>query len=226
VNGKTGWNVVAGFHAFIGWLVEVEQIAAVPKITWPKKPRSNPATIGPSTQRAILDAIPEEKRGVFLAMALLCIRPSEAVEMASRQLRGDGWITVDVSRADRSVYSGTKAVKNEEPRTLPIPDELAEWIERWVPRERRLAGALLFVNPNTGGPWGRRRRSSAPGTRPAIRSACASRSTAGRSTRSGHRGVRRASGSRRAARPGGAARWPSVDVPPVFLQEEIELATN
>jgi integrase len=153
VSGKTAWNVVAGFHAFLGWLVEVEQLAAVPKVTWPKKPRSNPATIGPATQRAILDAIPEESRGVFLAMALLCIRPSEAVEMTSRQLRGDGWITIDVSRADRGLYSGTKGVKNEEPKTLPLPDELAEWIERWVPRERRVAGAGLFVNPNTGGPW-------------------------------------------------------------------------
>ena len=53
----------------------------------------------------------------------------------------------------RVVYSGTKAVKNEEPKTLPLPDELADWIERWVPRERRVAGGRLFVNPNTGGPW-------------------------------------------------------------------------
>ncbi|TMA35978.1 MAG: hypothetical protein E6J87_02170 [Deltaproteobacteria bacterium] len=149
VTGKTTWNVVAGFHAFLGWLVEVEQLAAVPRIAWPKKPRSNPMTIGPNTQRAILDAIPDEKRGVFLAMALLCIRPSEAVEMTARQLRGDGWITIDVSRADRRLNSGTKAVKNEEPKTLPIPDELGEWLERWVPRERRLAGARLFTNPNS-----------------------------------------------------------------------------
>jgi integrase len=153
VTGKTAWNVVAGFHSFLGWLVEVERLAAIPRITWPKKPRSNPATIGPATQRAILDAIAEEKRGVFLAMALLCIRPSEAVEMTSRQLRGDGWITIDVSRADRGLYSGTKSVKNEEPKTLPLPDELADWIERWVPRERRVAGERLFVNPNTGGGW-------------------------------------------------------------------------
>ena len=27
------------------------------------------------------------------------------------------------------------------------------WIEKWVPRERRLKGVLLFTNPNTGGPW-------------------------------------------------------------------------
>jgi len=69
------------------------------------------------------------------------------------QLRGDGWVTIDVSRADRSVYSGTKAVKNDERKTLPLPEELAEWIDRWVPRERRLQDGLLFVNPNTGGPW-------------------------------------------------------------------------
>ena len=73
--------------------------------------------------------------------------------MTSRQLRGDGWITIDVSRANRGLYSGTKAVKNEEPKTLPLPDELAEWIERWVPRERRVARERLFVNPNTGGAW-------------------------------------------------------------------------
>jgi hypothetical protein len=51
-------------------------------------------------------------------------------------------------RADRSLYSGTKGVKNEEPKTLPIPDELADWIERWVPRERRVASERLFLNPN------------------------------------------------------------------------------
>jgi len=79
-----------------------KQLPTVPRIAWPKKPRSNPATIGPSTQRAILDAIPEEKRAVFLAMALLRIRPSEAVETPSRQLRGDGWITIDVSRAPKA----------------------------------------------------------------------------------------------------------------------------
>jgi hypothetical protein len=35
VTGKTVWNVVAGFRAFLGWLVEVEQIPAVPRIAWP-----------------------------------------------------------------------------------------------------------------------------------------------------------------------------------------------
>ena len=53
-------------------------------LAWPKKPKSHPTRIGPQTQRAILDAIPEEKRGLFVATALLCIRPSEAVEMRAR----------------------------------------------------------------------------------------------------------------------------------------------
>jgi integrase len=153
VQGKTAWNVMAGFHAFLGWLVEIEELDRVPKMIWPKKRKSQAKVIGPQTQRAILEAIPEEARGVYLAMALLCIRPSEAVAMCSRQLRGDGWITVDVSRADRTVDSGVKPTKNEEPKTLPLPDELADWIERWVPKEARLRGELLFCNPRTGGGW-------------------------------------------------------------------------
>jgi hypothetical protein len=36
--------------------------------------------------------------------------------MTSRQLRGDGWITIDVSRADRKLHSGTKAVKKSGPQ--------------------------------------------------------------------------------------------------------------
>ena len=75
------------------------------------------------------------------------------MEITSRQLRGDGWITIDVSRADRGLHSGTKGVKNDEPKTLPLPDELSNWLERWVPRERRLTGERLFLNPNTNGPW-------------------------------------------------------------------------
>jgi len=153
IQGKTAWNVVAGFRAFLGWLVEIEELDRAPRMEWPKKRRTQPTIIGQATQRALLDAIPEDARGVFLAMALLCIRPSEAVEMTSRQLRGDGWITIDVSRADRRMGSGTKPVKNDEPKTLPIPDELAGWIGTWVPRERRVKGCLLFTNPHTEGPW-------------------------------------------------------------------------
>lgn len=153
VQGKTAWNIVAGFHAFLGWLVEIEELERVPKIMWPKKRTAQPEVIGPTTQRAILDAIPEAARGVYLAMALLCVRPSEAVAMTARQLRGDGWIIVDVSRADRTLGSGEKPTKNDEPKTLPLPDELLDWIEEWVPKETRLRGEVLFTNPRTNGAW-------------------------------------------------------------------------
>jgi integrase len=86
-------------------------------------------------------------------MALLCIRPSEAVVMSARQIRGDGWITIDASRADRTVGSAVKPTKNEEPKTLPLPDELSDWIDRWVPKEARLRGEILFCNPRTGDGW-------------------------------------------------------------------------
>ncbi len=63
------------------------------------------------------------------------------------------WITVDVSRADRTLGSGEKPTKNDEPKTLPLPEELLDWIEEWVPKETRLRGEVLFTNPRTSGPW-------------------------------------------------------------------------
>jgi len=153
IQGKTAWNVVAGFHAFLGWLVEIEELDRVPKIMWPKKHKSLITPIGPDTQRAILNAIPEEARGAYLAMALLCVRPGEAVVMSARQLSGDGWVTVDATRADRTLDSGLKRTKNEEPKRLPLPEELGDWIDRWVPKEARLRGEFLFTNPRTGGGW-------------------------------------------------------------------------
>jgi len=34
-----------------------------------------------------------------------------------------------------------------------VPDDLAEWIEMHVPRQGRLTGAPLFVNPASGNRW-------------------------------------------------------------------------
>ncbi|MCP5058660.1 MAG: tyrosine-type recombinase/integrase [bacterium] len=153
VQGKTAWNVVAGFHAFLAWLVEIEELERVPKLMWPKKHSPKTSVIGIETQQAILDAIPEDARGVYLAMARLCVRPSEAVVMNARQLCADGWVNVDVSRADRTIGSGEKSIKNDEAKRLPLPDDLAEWINRWVPAEDRLRRKVLFNNPRTGGPW-------------------------------------------------------------------------
>jgi hypothetical protein len=57
VTGKTAWNVVAGFHAFLGWLVEVEQLAAPRRSPGRRsrgatRPRSGPRPSGRSWMRS------------------------------------------------------------------------------------------------------------------------------------------------------------------------------
>jgi hypothetical protein len=105
--------------------------------------------IGPATQQAILEEIPAPARGAFLAMARLGIRPSEAVVLARGDLRG-GWLHVARARKDRTLQAPVWGTKTGAPRLLPVPEDLAAWIESYSPRE---PGSLLFPNPLTGGPW-------------------------------------------------------------------------
>ena len=101
----------------------------------------------------MLDAIPEPARGVYLAMALLGLRPSEALALHPAQLRGDGTMSIDRARADRTLGTDAPRTKTRRARTLPVPDELAQWIEEHVSRHQRLDGGPLFRLPTTGGPW-------------------------------------------------------------------------
>jgi len=71
-------------------------------------------------------------------------------QVNARQIRGDGTVVIDTARADRTIGSDAPRTKA---RTLPLHPELADWIERYVPGERRLAGGVLFVLPTTGRPW-------------------------------------------------------------------------
>ncbi|MCG8587998.1 MAG: hypothetical protein MJE66_01775, partial [Proteobacteria bacterium] len=81
LSGKTRWNIVAAFHRFCGWLVEEEVIVRAPSFRWPKKHRKVPPILSMRSQQLVLEAIPENARGVFLVMARLMVRPSEAVEL-------------------------------------------------------------------------------------------------------------------------------------------------
>ena len=96
----------------------------------------------------MLAAIPERSRGIFLALALLGLRPSEAARLrAADYAPGDpGSLTI-------------RLTKNRDVKRLPVPDELADWIAKHVAREARLSGSPLFTLPYCGhgrrpaGPW-------------------------------------------------------------------------
>lgn len=147
---KTRWNVLAAFRCFIGWLYRREEIRELPReYPWPKPPEATPALISARTQDQILDAIPEERRGIYLAMALMGIRPGEAVALDASDYH-DGWLTVSCARKGDRLDSPIRSTKTGKVKRLPVPEELQRWIETHVPPERRLRGEPLFVLPWSG----------------------------------------------------------------------------
>jgi integrase len=148
LSAKTRHNVMAALHSFLGWLRLSGEIAVLPPFPWPKYAEHAPRLLSAEAQGRVLDAIPMPRRGIYLALALLGLRPSEAIRLRVADYQpGDlGWLTV-------------RRTKNGEVKRLPVPDALAEWIFVQVPREARLEGAPLFRLPYPGrgrrpaGPW-------------------------------------------------------------------------
>lgn len=135
---KTRHNVMGGLHALIGWLWRAEQIPAVPPFPWPTVDEHAPRIVSRDVQTRILAAIRGDRRGIFLAMTELGLRPSEARRLRACDYASGSppWITVP--------HTKTRRVKR-----LPVPAVLEEWIETHVPRASRLAQRPLFVRPQT-----------------------------------------------------------------------------
>jgi len=162
---KTRWNVLAGFHSFLGWLHARGELRELPRrYPWPRLDEHAPTIISPATQDAILAAIPAARRGIFLALAFCGIRPGEAVALRCGDYspgsgEESGWLTVARARKGRALSSPVRGTKTRRVRRVPVPAELAAWIEEHVPARRRLEGGPLFEVPYAGrgrrpvGPW-------------------------------------------------------------------------
>jgi site-specific recombinase XerD len=153
IGAKTRWNIVAAFRSFVSWLYLRGEIRQIPHFTWPKCEEYEPTIISPDLQDDLLEAIPEDRRGIFLAEFLIGLRPGEARALDCRDYR-DAKLRVSKAvkgRGERKVIRGTKTRRV---RFVPVHPDLATWIAKYVPKPRLLQGdAPLFINPNTGSRW-------------------------------------------------------------------------
>jgi integrase len=155
LSGKTLWNVTAGLSAFLGWLRTdggALHASSEFKVPWPRYDEHAPQIVRPELQERILGEIPEADRGAFLAMAFLGLRHSEAWVIDGTDYR-DGRVWIRRARKGRKLDDPVRAPKNRQPRPMPVPVELAEWIEANVPKRVLLEGGTLFPNPRTGKAW-------------------------------------------------------------------------
>jgi integrase/recombinase XerC len=152
LQGKSLKNLTAALSSFLGWLVRVGALDRKPVIPWPAHDEHVPSIIRPERQDAILAHWPEDELGVLLCMMLLGTRHSEAWVLTGGDYR-DGYLWVRKARKGRRLDSPVRGTKNRQPRVLPVPLALAEWIEKHVAKETLLADGLLFTNRRTGGAW-------------------------------------------------------------------------
>ena len=149
---KTRANALGALRSFVSWLHRREELRRVPEFSWPKGPEYQPRILSAEAQGELLHAIPEDARGIFLAMALMGIRPGEARALLVSDF-SDGWLSVDKAVKGNRIDSPVRGTKSGKPKRLPTPDLLIDWIEHFVAKDARLRREALFVNPNTGGPW-------------------------------------------------------------------------
>lgn len=146
---KSVRNVVGYFRAFVSWLYQLEKIDRLPPFPRVKVPEHAPTILSRRTQDLVLDAVPWERRGAFLA-ACHGVRPGElrALDVGDAQER-EGVPGIMVAKAIKGPNSNapTGGTKTGEAHWIPIHEELAEWIAWRLQRRREALAAAAARSP-------------------------------------------------------------------------------
>jgi integrase len=138
---------LATLKSFYGWLLDREEISRAPRFPSVTIPEHTPKVLTRTQQDAILGAIPEAERGIFLALADCGLRPGEARALRVGDVRDDGWLMVRRAAKDRGHTAPIGPTKTKRNRDVPpYTDRLHAWLAQHPP-----AGLLLFESPASAG---------------------------------------------------------------------------
>ena len=132
--------------------LELGDINALPKfpvIEVPKRVRPIPTM---DVVDQVIERISFEKRGPFLLMSRMGIRPAEcrALDVADVDRSGETWrLAINKSVKGPKSSSPIGKTKEAEERVLPMPTELAEYLEQTVDWSGRLTREPLFSTPRS-----------------------------------------------------------------------------
>ncbi len=148
---KTQKNVSDAFRTFLRWTARRGRIDRVPDFPKIRVPEFAPRILGIEAQRRVLEAIPWERRGAFLAAASEALRLSEvrALDLDDYQ---DGKLRVTKAVQGARVGARIRQTKTGAGEWREVwHEELLEWI-RWrlahaTPEERLRGEVALFPNP-------------------------------------------------------------------------------
>lgn len=155
---QTVLNVLGTMRSFLRWYRMRNNAFVIPEFPRVKRgKRKKPVTMSLFDQAAVLAAIPEDDRGIFLSYAHLTLRQGEGRACLVEHYdfkRRELWV------GDAMKGSGPNALRGDtktgECGRYPVSSELAEWIEHHVPSAARFRGNVpLFPNPRTGNVYSR-----------------------------------------------------------------------
>jgi integrase len=162
LSAKSAQNVLGVFRSFVSWLVDDrELLPRTPKFPTVAVDEHRPTILSPIQLATVLDAIPEERRGIFLAAAH-CLRPGEARALDARDYAigddGIGRLTISKAVKGKTATSPIRGTKTRRSRIVAVSVELQAWLDRFAPlsAEDKLRGVPLFQNPgaaNTDKRW-------------------------------------------------------------------------
>ena len=153
LSASTRRKVLGAFHAFCEWLRQGELINVVPPFPKIPKTEHQPFIISMEAQTAVLEAIPWEERGAFLAAACGA-RPGEvrAYDIDDPYQDDEGcWIRTNKAVQGQNTHEAAPRTKNRRAGDLPCSAELWEWIlwrlDQVQPSDRLQGQIPLFINP-------------------------------------------------------------------------------
>ncbi len=161
LSAKSAQNVLGVFRSFVSWLVDDrELLPRTPKFPTVAVNEHRPTILSPTQLATVLAAIPEERRGIFLAAAH-CLRPGEARALDARDYAigedGIGRLTISKAVKGKTAASPIRGTKTRRSRVVAVSVELQAWLDGFAAQsaEDKLRGVPLFQNPGAANP-GRR----------------------------------------------------------------------
>ena len=115
---KSRRNFLGYMRSFLRWLELRGEIAKAPRVPPVRVEEYEPRILSITDQDTVLAHIPDEDRGIFLALAHLGLRPGEARALTVADYR-DGWLFVDKAAKSKAAGAEIRGTKTGKPKRLP-----------------------------------------------------------------------------------------------------------
>lgn len=147
IGDKSRRNRLGALRACCVWLLKREEIEALPPFPTVSVREHVPTIIPVDDLDRVLSEIAEARRGIFLCMARMGLRPGEAraltvadVERRDRQW----WMHVRHALQGPSSHARIGPTKNRRDRRVPVHPELQQWMRDHIDWRGQLRRAPLF----------------------------------------------------------------------------------